>query len=89
MSWYIEISTLICWKPAFSRRSLADFTAWKAIYSQYIIYRRHLSNIRVGEALTNERKSSAALRDGLVAMARFIYDSANGDADTNRDDIVV
>jgi hypothetical protein len=43
----------------------------------------------VGEALTNERKSSAALRDGLVAMARFIYDSANGDAGTNRDDIVV
>jgi hypothetical protein len=48
-----------------------------------------LSNIRVGEALTNERKSSAALRDGLDAMARFIYDNASGDGGTMRNDIGV
>jgi hypothetical protein len=49
-----------------------------------------LHNIRVGDALTNERKSSAALRDGLDAMVRRAHDSKkNGDAGTMEDDIGV
>jgi hypothetical protein len=34
------------------------------------LQKRHRANIRVGEALTKDKKSSAAARDGLVAMAR-------------------
>lgn len=34
------------------------------------------SCIRVGEALTNDRKSSAALREGLAAMVRMAHDSS-------------
>lgn len=60
--------TLICLKPAFSSRSLADLTAWKAGYIVKDVFRRAYHNIRVGEAFTKERKSSAAARDGLVDM---------------------
>jgi hypothetical protein len=49
-----------------------------------------LDDIRVGDALTNERKSSAALRDGLDAMVRRAHSSIrNGDAGTVKDDIGV
>lgn len=30
----------------------------------------------MGEALTNDRKSSAALREGLAAMVRMAHDSS-------------
>ena len=40
-------------------------------------------DVRVGEALTKERKSSAALREGLVAIVR-ICDSINLVCDTER-----
>lgn len=34
-------------------------------------------DIRVGEAFTNERKSSAACREGLAAMVRRAHDSTS------------
>jgi hypothetical protein len=38
---YIKLPTLICLKPAFSKRSLADLTAWKAMTSQQFLYQQH------------------------------------------------
>jgi hypothetical protein len=67
---------LICLKPAFSSLSLADLTAWKAELVNSNTCRSYVGSIRVGEAFTKERKSSAAARDGLVAMVRA-RDSAN------------
>ena len=48
----MESHTFICLKPAFSRRSFADCTAWKG----------------VGEALRNSVKSSALFNEALETI---------------------
>jgi len=45
-------------------------------------------DIRVGEALTNARKSSAAWRDGLVAMVRLRREQVQVGGDTAGNDVV-
>jgi hypothetical protein len=63
------LNTLICLKPTLSNRSLADRTAWNAGRRVNRAKQAHdVESIRVGEALTKERKSSAALSEGLEAM---------------------
>lgn len=62
--------TLICLKPAFSNFSLTDLTAWKALIVNTSTIHSYFNNIRVGEALTKDRKSSAAASEGLVDIAR-------------------
>ena len=65
----------MCWKPAFSRRCRASWTAWKANVScQHegrLIWRAR--GIRVGEAFTKVRKSLAqSTAAGSGVMARLV-----------------
>jgi len=63
--------TLICLKPAFSSLSFADFTAWKA-NSEYqpiaTMSQTPDAHLRVGEAFTKDKKSSALFDAGLGDM---------------------
>lgn len=65
----------MCWKPAFSRRCLASWTAWKAAAccQHKAIWTSVAQRIRVGEAFTNVRKSLArSMAAGSGVMARFV-----------------
>ena len=74
--WYSKrdsrIHTLIFAKPAFSSRSAVDLTAWYAVQNVKNMLHSNcetsISNIRVGEASTNDRKSSALCEDTFDDM---------------------
>lgn len=80
--------TLICLKPAPSNRFLADWTAWNANRGQTVTTTTARHDIRVGEALTKARKSSAAWSEGLVAMVRWRREKVHVWSDTAGDDVV-